>query len=271
MNPESFSVLISVYYKENPIFLHQALNSIFNQTCLPSEIVLIKDGPLTVELENVIDTYKKKYPIFVLLQNETNIGLGLSLAKGLLACSNEIVARMDSDDISHPERFEKQLIAIEKGYDVVSCWSTLFVDSINNIIALKKRPEFHDDIVKLCKRRSPVSHSACIYRKSKVIAAGSYLHCELYEDYHLWVRMIMNGAKFYNVQESLFFVRTSLDQASRRGGWKYLKNEVKTFLYFHQIGFFSNCDLFINIIIRTPIRLLPAKLRYTLLKKIWNR
>lgn len=271
MTPESFSVLISVYYKENPIFLHQALNSIFNQTRLPSEIVLIKDGMLTPELENVIDIYQKKYPVLVLIQNEINIGLGLSLAKGLLACSNEIVARMDSDDICPPERFEKQLIAIEMGYDVVSCWSSLFVDSIENIIAVKKRPQFHDEIVKLAKRRSPVSHAACIYRKSKVIAAGNYLHCELYEDYHLWVRMIMNGAKFFNVQESLFFVRTSLEQVSRRGGWKYLKNEIKTFLYFYQIGFFSIYDLCINISIRTPIRLFPSKLRFPLLKRIWKK
>lgn len=266
-----FSVLMSVYYKEKPEYLDEALSSIFEQTILPSEIVLVKDGPLTEGLEQVISSFVIKYPIFNILENKQNIGLGKSLARGLDACSNEIVARMDSDDIIPADRFEKQLAAIEKGYDVVSCWSTLFSGTTDNVIAVKKRPEMHGDIVKLAKRRSPVSHAACFYRKSAVVRAGGYLHCDMYEDYHLWARMILDGAKFYNLQESLYYVRTSQEQVSRRGGLKYLRNELKTFMEFHKIGFFSLSDLIINTLIRVSVRLLPIKLRSELLKLIWKK
>ena len=110
-----FSVLISIYCKENPSWFHAALNSVFAQTVLPSEIVLVEDGPLTQELYAVIDEYKAKYPIFNIVKNERNLGLGLALRRGVKFCSNEIIARMDTDDIIPKERFEKELVAIEKG------------------------------------------------------------------------------------------------------------------------------------------------------------
>jgi len=266
----SFSVLMSVYYKEKPEYLNEALSSIFHQTKAPSEIVIVKDGSLTKELDDVIDRFAQKAPVKIILI-EKNVGLGLALNEGLKHSSNEIVARMDSDDIIPPDRFEKQLATIEKGYDVVSCWSTLFLGEIDKAIAVKKRPETHEDIVKLAKRRSPVSHAACLYRKSEVLAAGGYQHCEMYEDYHLWVRMILNGSKFYNVQESLYYVRTSQEQVSRRGGMKYLQNEIRTFLEFHKMGFFSFSDLVVNTVIRISVRLLPIKLRSLLLKLVWKK
>ncbi len=267
---KQFSVLISIYHKENPIWFREALESIFSQTALPNEIVLIKDGPLTKELDLIIDEYSSKYQIFNIISNEINLGLGLSLQKGIIACKNNIIARMDTDDIMPNERFEKQLTIIEKGYDVVSCWSLLFSENINNVIAIKHRPENHDDIVKLSKRRSPVSHAACMMKKDSVIKAGNYQHCYFYEDYYLWVRMIMSGAKFYNIQEVLYYVRTNEEQIQRRGGVKYLKNELKVFNQFYKIGFYSFKDVFINSIIRTFTRLMPQKTRSFLFKIIWN-
>ena len=126
-----FSVLISIYFKENPTWFRTALDSVFSQTVQPSEIVLVKDGPLTDELEAVINEFETKHPIFKIVTNEKNMGLGLSLRKGVEACSNEIIARMDTDDIIPIDRFEKQLRKIEEGYDVVSCWSRLFMDGHN--------------------------------------------------------------------------------------------------------------------------------------------
>ena len=265
-----FSVLISLYKKENPDWLREAFDSVFAQTVQPSEIVLVKDGPLTTELDAIICEYATTFPIFTIVVNETNLGLGLALQKGVLACSNEIIARMDTDDIIPPQRFEKQLAKIEEGYDVVSCWSQLFIGERNNIIAVKTRPEKHEDIVKLAHRRSPICHAAAFMRKSAVLKAGNYMHRQYYEDYNLWVRMIQSGAKFYNVQEVLYDVRTTEEQLRRRGGWVYLKNELKYLKEFYDMGFYSFSDLCVNSSIRIAARLMPQGLREFIFKRIWN-
>lgn len=266
----NFSVLISIYYKEKPEWFREALDSVFAQTIQPSEVVLVEDGPLTLELYEVIEEYKAKYPIFKIVKNEKNLGLGDSLARGVNAASYEIIARMDTDDVISINRFEKQLKAIEQGFDVVSCWSQLYMNDLKNIIAVKTRPEKHDEIVKLAHRRSPVCHAATFFRKSAVLNAGNYKHKLYYEDYNLWVRMIMNGAKFYNVQEILYYVRTTEAQLYRRSGLNYLKREVKFFKEFYDMGFYSLTDLIVNSSIRAVARLSPKELRKFVFKKIWN-
>lgn len=265
-----FSVLISIYCKENPDYFREALDSIFIQTLQPSEIVLIKDGSLTPDLDSVIEEYVSKYPIFKILVNEQNIGLGLSLAKGVLACSNEYIARMDTDDTMPKDRFEKEFALLEQGYDVVSCWSALFDETMEKIVAIKKRPESRDEIVKLAKKRSPLCHAATVFRRSAVLKAGNYQHCNLYEDYHLWVRMLMSECRFSNVQEILYNVRTSVSMVNRRGGWKYAVNELKTFFFFYKIGFYSISDLGYNFITHFPIRILPICIRTFFINAAWN-
>ena len=177
---------------------------------------------------------------------------------------------MDTDDIIPADRFEKQLAKMEEGYDVVSCWSRLFMNDSQEIIAVKTRPEHHDDIVKLAHRRSPVCHAAAFMRKSAVLKAGNYQHRQYYEDYNLWVRMIQTGAKFYNVQEVLYDVRTTEEQLKRRGGFSYLRNELKYLKEFYDMGFYSLKDLLVNSGIRIAARMMPSGLRSALFKKIWN-
>lgn len=266
-----FSVLISIYYKESPQYFREALDSIFAQTLLPTEIVLVKDGPLTPELDAVISEYSARYPIFKIVVNETNQGLGLALAKGLLACSNEYIARMDTDDLMSPTRFEKEIKKLDEGYDVVGCWTKIFEGSISNVLCIRKRPEFHDDIVRLAKRRSPINHAGAVFRKSAVLKAGNYQHCLLFEDYHLWVRMILNGARFYNIPEPLYFFRHSSNVVKRRGGFQYMITELKTMVYFYRIGFYSFSDLVINSSIRCCVRMMPSKFRAWVIRKSWNQ
>lgn len=266
-----FSVLISIYYKESPEYFREALDSIFAQTLLPSEIVLVKDGPLTPELDAIINEYVARYPIFKIVVNVTNLGLGLALAKGLLACSYEYVARMDTDDLIPPTRFEKEIKKLDEGYDVVSCWTQIFEDHVSNVICVRKRPEYHNDIVRLAKRRSPINHPGAVFRKSAVLKAGNYQHCLLFEDYHLWVRMILNGAQFYNIPEPLYFFRHSSNVIKRRGGVKYMITELKAMIYFYKIGFYSFTDLVINVLTRSCVRMLPANLRAWIMRKSWNK
>ncbi len=266
----NFSVLISVYKKEKPEWFKEALDSIFNQSILPSEVVLVEDGPLTTELYAVIEDFVKKYPIFKIVINTNNLGLGLSLRKGVEECSNEIIARMDTDDLMPTDRFEKELSVIEKGYDVVSCWSLLFEDSLNNVIAIKKRPETNEDIIRLAHKRSPICHAGCMMRKSALLKAGNYEDCHYYEDYHLWVRMIMSGAKLYNIQEVLYYIRTYKELIARKGGWSYVKHEISVFKLFKQLGFYTTWDFIRNSIIRVAARMTPEKIRGNVMKLVWN-
>ncbi len=270
MKSNLFSVLISVYCKENPLFLREYLSSIFNQTIWPTEVVLIKDGPLNRELDAVIDEFSFKYPIFKIIANDKNLGLGLSLALGIESCSNEYIARMDTDDNMPCDRFEKELKKINEGYDVVSCWSLLYDVDIQNPVAIKKRPASHKEILALAKKRSPICHAGCMYRRSMVLKAGNYQHCNLYEDYHLWARMFLSGARFFNIQEVLYYVRTSSEMIGRRGGWLYAFNEIRTFMYFYKIGFYTLMDLFRNVATHFPVRMMPLFLRSYAMRKLWN-
>lgn len=267
---EEFSVLMSIYCKENPMWFREALESIFTQTLQPYEIVLVEDGPLTSELYALIDEYQSKYPLFNIVKNETNLGLGLALRRGVEASKTEFLMRMDTDDIIPSYRFEHQMKKIEEGYDVVSCWAQLFMGDFNNIIAVKTRPENHDDIVKLAHKRSPICHAGTVFRKSALLKAGNYQHYKLYEDYHLVVRLMMSGAKFYNMQEILYYVRTTPEQMNRRSGLEYLKTEITFFKEFYKKGFFTTWDYLRNSSIRTIARLAPNSLRSVVLKEIWN-
>lgn len=145
-----FSVLLSVYKKENPVYFSQSLDSIFSQTSFPDEVILVKDGPLTSELEQVIIQYQLKYSVLKVVSLPVNQGLGKALNEGLKYCSYDLIARMDTDDMAKPDRFEKQINIFEKypDIDVCSSWIEEFEGNMNTITAIKKLPEHHYDILK---------------------------------------------------------------------------------------------------------------------------
>ena len=258
-----FSVLLSVYHKETTSFLRQSLDSIFSQTRLPAEVVLVEDGPLTDELFAAIDEYVKQYDILKVIPLPQNVGLGVALNEGLKYCTYELVARMDTDDIAKPDRFEKQLHVFENNpdVDVCSAWIEEFIDEPNNIVSIKKVPEKHWEIVKYAQKRCPVNHPVVMFRKSSVQIVGGYKHFPLLEDYYLWIRLMIDGAKFYNIQESLLYFRASSEMFARRGGWKYLMTEIRFQKLIHEMGFVTFGRLAVNSLIRLPVRLCPNKLR----------
>ena len=259
----NFSVLLSIYHKEKTINLKQCLDSIINQTIESNEIIIVKDGPLTEELENVLNDYSKHNINLKIIPLPQNLGLGKALNEGLKHCSYEIVARMDTDDIAKPERFKKQ-IAVFKSYpdvDVVGTWIDEFEESPQNIISTRKLPETHKEIHQYAQKRNPINHPTVMFKKHAVIAAGGYQHFPLFEDYYLWVRMLLNGAKFYNIQESLLYFRFSPDMIKRRGGFKYACIEAKFQWILHQLGFISLTKTCINIAIRFGTRIIPNSLR----------
>lgn len=264
---ENFSVLLSLYYKESPSALRQSLNSIFQQTILPTEVVLVKDGPLTPELEEVLEEYSRHSNLKIVPLKE-NQGLGKALNEGLKHCTYDIVARMDTDDIAKPERFEKQLKVFQEHpeYDVVGAWIEEFEGDIENIMSIRKLPEHPDEIYLFGKKRCPMNHPCVMYKKSAVLESGGYR--KFPEDYYLWGYMLNNGCKFYNIQESLLWFRSSRAVFQRRGGWKYAMNELELQRDFLKIGYINLFQFIRNVTIRFTTRMVPNKVREFIYKKL---
>ena len=268
-----FSVLLSLYVKEQPSYLIQSLDSLFSQTLLPSEIILVKDGPLTEELDTIVSDYERRYPILKVVALAQNQGLGRALNEGLKHCSYDLVARMDTDDIAKPNRFEKQVRVFNEHpeIDICSAWIDEFEGDLTHIISTRKLPETHNEIARYAQVRCPINHPVVMFRKKAVLEAGGYQHFPLFEDYYLWIRMLVNGAKFYNIQESLLYFRFSPAMFKRRGGWKYAMDELHFQSLLRQKKFISWSTYIKNVVIRLVTRLMPNRLRAFVYKKMLRK
>ncbi|MCL1950262.1 MAG: glycosyltransferase [Turicibacter sp.] len=259
-----FSVLISVYAKENAEYFKLAIESILNQTRMPNQVVIVKDGPLTTILDELIEGYEKKFPhLFSIVPLKENQGLGIALQRGIEECKYEYIARMDGDDIAIPQRFEKQLAMFEANpkLDIAGSYIAEFDGDISNVQSYRKVPLKHGEISKFAKRRNPFNHMTVMYKKSAVLKAGNYQPYALTEDYYLWVRMMMSGAICANSKESLVYARTGIDMFGRRGGWKYAKVEFKLQRLFLKIGFINYGEFIRNCLIRGITRVIPNSFR----------
>jgi len=268
-----FSVLMSVYINESPEFLQRALVSVWEeQTVIPSEMVLVEDGPLNDDLYMVIKEWKNRLGHKLkVVSLEKNYGLGDALNIGLRHCEYDLVARMDSDDISISTRFEKQIYVIGcLNVDVLSAWVQEFHQKEDICFGLKRIPEHHNDIVRYSKRRNPINHPAVMFRKHKVLEAGGYKKMHLFEDYYLWVRMILGDALFYNIQEPLVKMRVGNGQLSRRMGISYFVAEFRFQYHIYENNFISLMGLVTNFFLRCLPRIMPKYIVsriYNLLRK----
>ena len=259
----SFSVLISVYKKEKPEFFDEALDSVYTQTMPPSEVMICEDGKLSRELEVIIEKYKKRFPEQTrIIKYPRNRGLGRSLHDGVIGCSNEIIFRMDSDDISRTDRFERQLDVMQKtGVDVVGSNITEFDEKMEKHFGVREVPEKDSEIKRYAKSRNPMNHMTVCFKKSKVLEAGNYLDMPCFEDYYLWVRMMNNSCSFYNIQESLVNVRGGDSMLKRRGGKAYTRKMIAFEKELKRVGFISFGNYYKNIIVRFTSSLVPVSLR----------
>nr|WP_263324348.1 glycosyltransferase [Neobacillus sp. Marseille-Q6967] len=266
-----FSVLISVYHKENPDFLNASINSVITQTLKPKEIVIVKDGPLTKELDHVIADFTNSYPhLFKLIPLEKNRGLGTALQIGVENCSHDLIARMDSDDISHPKRFEKQIPYMYSNpeIDVLGSWILEFDDHSNREEQyIRKVPLQTKDIVLYSKKRNPLNHMTVVFRKTTVLKAGNYQPLLWNEDYYLWGRIISQGSKIQNLEDILVYVRAGDELFRRRGGLNYIKNEFILQREFLKMNFISPMQFCFNMVRRAIVRVTPTFIRKIIYRK----
>ena len=260
-NELRFSVLMSVYYKENPSWFKTALDSVINQTLQPNEIVLIEDGKLTDELYKVIEEYKNHYPnLFKIIPLEKNSGLGEALRVGVLNCSNELIARMDTDDIARNDRFEKQIEFLKEHTDIdlVGSWISEFETNPEEIISYRQLPTEPDDIYKFGQFRCPVNHMTVMYKKDAVLKVGNYQTFKNIEDYYLWARMLKNGAKFANIPECLVNVRAGNAMFARRANLTYFfTSEFPLHTELYKMHYISLVQYLRNITSKFLLRVIP--------------
>lgn len=259
-NSQSFTVILPVYIKENPLYLKKALESIWDdQTLKPKQIIIIEDGPLTDALYSEIQSWKDYLgDTLDVTSFKTNVGLGIALKKGIDLAKYDLIARMDADDIAHPSRFQMQIDFMIQNPHISVCGSSV-TEFINEGELLLERqvPESHSEIVQYSKRRNPLNHPTVVFRKATLNQLGSYEDMRAFEDYFLWLKLLKGGALFSNLALPLVNMRVGSSFIARRTGFKYAQNECKFWLSSFQRSYISALDLFFNLLTRTFVRLLP--------------
>ena len=254
---------MSIYSVTRASDLDRCLNSLSQQTLPASQIVIIRDGPVHSSVEQCIQTYQPYLP-FHYLTFPRNRGLGVALRDGLEACRYELIARVDSDDWSAPERFQKQaqFLCDEPRISLVGGWlRERYHVSSDTATFVRRGPLDHASIRQMAKHRNPINHPTVMFRKNDVLACDSYESCPLFEDYYLWAKMLAQGCLLANLPEVLVETEVDSDYFRRRGGVAYVRNELRLVRKLRQIGFLSPMEANIFILSRLPIRLVPVLIR----------
>ena len=268
------SVLMSLYVKEKPEYARACFDSLLAQTLPAAEWVVVEDGPLTPELYSLLDEYEHNNPgLIKRVPLETNHGLGLALREGMMHCTYEIIARMDTDDICRNDRFERQMEAFVNNPSLDICGSHIieFEININEPVSKRCVPISDADIKEYQKRRDSFNHMTVMFKKSTVLAAGNYQSCLLMEDTLLWVNMFLNGANALNIDDYLVYARIGKDMFERRGGWAYFKKYKTGRRKIYETGYISFVDYFYTLLIQFIVCMIPNKLRGFVFKKLLHK
>lgn len=263
-----YSVLLPVYYKEQPEYLSRSICSMLEQSVSPSEIIILEDGVLTCELENMVRDYENKYENIRVIRYKEHQGLGKILAQGVLECKYDYIARMDSDDISEVTRIEEEWEIIKNNPEIsmVGCiYDEFTTEGVEGPI--RNLPETPEEILKFAHKRNPFGHSSLLIEKRAILEAGNYREYPSVEDYDLWIRMLMNNEKCFNLQKNLVHVRAGRDFYDRRGGFGYLVHLIHFFKEYREKKFFSWSEYLYTVSARVVVCLVPGAVRDMIYKK----
>lgn len=257
-----YSVLMSVYEKDKPKYLEASIESMLNQTVLPEQFVIVLDGPVPKEIHKVIEKYVVDRKRFTLVELSQNNGLGRALDIGLIECRNELVARMDADDISLPRRCEKELALFLENKDLALCGSNIeeFYNDPENVRTIRRVPSDYESIRKFIRRRQPFNHPTVMFKKSEVIRCGGYGGLKRKQDYDLFSRMINMGCYALNIDEVLLKFRADESSYKRRKSWSYVKSSIKVGVLNYQRRYCSFWDLMYIVCGQIGLFLMPLKM-----------
>ena len=265
-----FSVLSSIYHKENPFHFNACMESIWDkQTLKPTEIILVEDGPLTPELGKVIAQWQEKLGNILRVKKlDKNLGTGKAKNIGLQECTYDIICIVDTDDIYVPERFEKQIEFLKHNPDISIIGGQIleFVEDIHTPKGMRKVPLSNEELKEYAKKQSPFNNTTITYRKSHILEVGGYQHHLWMEDYNLFLRVIAKGYKIQNLADVLVYARIDNGMHGRRKGFQYIKSEKQLLDLKKQLKLQNPLYANILFLLRSSFRLLPS----SLLGKIYN-
>ena len=269
---EPFALLLSVYEGDRPDYLRRAFRSaVDDQTVRPAQVVIIRDGPVRAELAACLDELMQASPVPVtFVPLERNGGLGPALDAGLAASRHDVIARMDADDIAMPDRFAVEIPLIAEA-DIVGSGLLEFVGDTDNIVGQRVPPTGAEQIQRYARMHDPFNHPTVVYRRSAVLAAGGYGDLPLMEDYALFARMLLTGARAVNVAEPLVWYRVGATAFKRRGGQALLRSELRLQREFRRLGFTTPAQFVRNVVIRGGYRLVPWWLRRAVYRPVVSR
>ena len=266
---------MSVYHHDTPLHFRQAVESVtIKQTLQPAEVVLVVDGPLAPELETAVRDLAREIPAIKVVWLKKNTGLGNALRIGMEQVSNELVMRMDADDLSLPHRFEHQVAYMQAHPECDAMGGQIeeFLDSESNIVGKRIVPCDNHAIYARLKGRCPFNHVSVALSRNKVLAAGNYQDWPFDEDYYLWVRMAENGCRFANLPETLVHVRVGDEMYARRGGWTYFISERKLQGYMLRHKMIAWPRYLFNVMARFAIQvMLPHGIRGFFFRKLFRK
>lgn len=261
----AFSVLMSLYHKEQADFLRACLQSLTEQTLLADEVVMVFDGALPESLQQVVADFQAALPLKIVRLPE-NVGLGKALNAGLAACSHQWVFRMDTDDIALPTRFAMQWAFIESHPHIALLGGQIaeFTHQPDDAYAHRSVPETLPEILAFAKKRNPFNHMTVAYRQDAVQQAGGYQHHLYMEDYNLWLRMLAQNVQAANLADVLVYARTGAGMLARRRGWAYVKSEWQLCCLKQQLHLQSFGKAWTSFFVRALPRMLPEKIVATI-------
>ena len=257
-----FSALLSIYKGTTSADLSKCLSSLLLQTLRPDEVLVIKDGPISKGVENCLKHYNQQLPLRT-LEYPINRGLGPALQEALPHCKNDIVARVDTDDVCVPDRFLKQITYLQEHRTISVVGGALLehYDSDRAHSVIRSAPTNHRRLTRYAKQRNPLNHPTVMFRKTDVLSSGGYEKCDLFEDYYLWVKMIIHGYRLANLPDILVETDVNPDYFRRRGGLDYIRYEIQLAEKLRRLEFFTRLDKYRFIVSRLPLRLSPWRLR----------
>ena len=259
-----FSVLICVYWKDNANIFNSALNSIFDNSIQPKEIILVVDGVIGDDIERVIQNHLNKRNLKV-IRNTNNVGFVNSLNLGLKQITTDWVIRCDSDDINSADRF--YILSQHMNDDVHIIGSYIAeVNENNKVYGIKKVPLLHEDIVKHFKKRNPFNHMSIAFKYSVVRDLGGYPNIELREDYALWALIVSKGYKSKNIDKILVNASAGEKMFKRRKGGSIISAEIALQSHLLKIGMTTPLEAFFYGTLRCISFMMPA----FILKIIYN-
>lgn len=267
---ESYSVLMSVYEKVNPVFFENAIQSMIDQTVVTNDFVIVCDGPLSDGLNAVLDRFTNMYPdVFNIVRLPQNVGVGAAANEGLKACKNDLVAKMDADDISVPCRCEMQLKKFEENPEltVIGGYIEEFENDPDKAFAIRSVPQKNEDIRHFARRRQPFNNVTVMYRRSKVLAVGGYKSLRRCEDYDMYLRLLNNGYYVENLLDILVKVRVDKRANMRRASFSTLLGCIKSRWTAYRIGYSSLFDFLYCCAGELIILVCPGKIQ----QKIYSR